>query len=53
MDEEVLTEVAEKLFGHLEDVAELSPTIGDFFENVKDKKPQIAMGLGIAAKMCK
>ncbi len=53
MDEDAIIGMAEKLFEHAEDVAELSPTIESFIQNVKEKKPQIAMGLGIAAKMCK
>ena len=53
MDEEDITEMTEKLFARAEDVAELSPTIGDFIENVNKKKPELALGLAVAATLCK
>ncbi len=53
MNEETITDITKKLFEHAEDVAELSPTIGDFIENVNNKKPELAMGLAVAAKLCR
>ncbi len=53
MNEETIKDITEKLFDHAKDVADLSPTIGNLIENVNNKRPELAMGLGVAAKLCK
>jgi len=52
MDEDDGIELAKGIFDTAKDLTGLSPSVGRAMDCIKDKRPQIAMGLGVAAKIC-
>ena len=53
LDNESLISGIENIFGALADMSELMPGIKGFLNNVNKKKPKLAQGLGVTAKIFK
>ncbi len=52
MDEDEGIELAKGIFDTAKDLTGLSSRVGRAMDCIKDKRPQIALGLGVAAKIC-
>ena len=52
MDEEEGIELAKNVFDTAKDLTGLSSRVGRAMDSIKDKRPKIAKGLGVAAKIC-
>ncbi len=52
MDEDEGIELAKDIFDTAKDLSGLSSTVGQCLNRVKEKNPEIAQGLGVAAKIC-
>ena len=52
MDEDEGIELAKGIFDTAKDLTGLSSRVGRAMDCIKDKRPQIAQGLGVAAKIC-
>ncbi len=52
-DQKEALAVTKDIFETATEITGLSSTISGFLEKVNEKKPKIAKGLGVAAKVCK
>ena len=52
MDEDEALGLAKDIFGTAQEVAGLSSRVGRCIDSINSKRPQIAQGLGVAAKIC-
>ncbi len=52
MDEEEGIELTKDIFDTDKDLVGVSSRVGQAIDSINDKRPQIALGLGVAAKIC-
>ncbi len=52
-DQKEALAITKDIFETATEITGLSSTISGFLEKVNDKRPKIAKGLGVAAKVCK
>ena len=53
MEEEEGLKLAQDIFGTAKELSGLSSTVGRCIDSINSKRPQIAQGLGVAAKICR
>ena len=52
MEKEEGLKLAQDIFGTAKELSGLSSTVGRCIDSINSKRPQIAQGLGVAAKIC-
>ena len=52
MDEKEGLGLAKDVFATTKDLTGMSSRVGRYIKNINEKRPEIAQGLGVAAKIC-